>query len=303
MKRTGNRLPERPFETAIRQITFSLRRIEDQLLVLLRHQTRPGVAPTLVTNVQAVGRAACGAVVNLWPAVCDLEEILGTVADLRRLADAQYPFIAVRDAIGAALDRLSSFRETTASMEELARQTWGIAPPDPADALAGAVRDAAAEIADVYDEMCSDLDAIAGILHFIEGERSANPPASTPVDPFPVRLEATFRCQQCDTPAGVVVAYWTTIAGAKRPGGIHVFSTVVGLTEPIAVDRSIPLEAALRAADAKALFAIDPRYAPFFCNECAAAYCGEHWTIGATFDRGQFTGTHAVCPRRHVRTE
>jgi len=62
------------------------------------------------------------------------------------------------------------------------------------------------------------------------------------------------------------------------------------------------LQAALRAGDAAALFAVDLELAPFWCPRCEASYCGEHWVRWSVFDDdGWHDSIRGRCPQGHER--
>jgi hypothetical protein len=67
---------------------------------------------------------------------------------------------------------------------------------------------------------------------------------------------------------------------------------------PISADLIDSVTAAVAAADATALYALAYSYAPFHCPDCAASYCGRHWSW-RDFDDGTFSGVEGNCPRGH----
>ena len=83
-------------------------------------------------------------------------------------------------------------------------------------------------------------------------------------------------------------------------GPFGVIHGLIAQFEP-RVDR---LAAALRAADAEALMAIDADYAPFWCPTCAVAYCRDHLETWIVFDDetpGWYDHTMGRCPAGHER--
>ena len=58
-------------------------------------------------------------------------------------------------------------------------------------------------------------------------------------------------------------------------------------------------------ADPAELFAIDLELAPFWCPECEAVYCGEHWTHWMEFDHdilpAWMDSIRGICPEGHER--
>jgi hypothetical protein len=65
-----------------------------------------------------------------------------------------------------------------------------------------------------------------------------------------------------------------------------------------------PLEAALMARDVRAIFALEPELAPFYCPPCQASYCSDHWEWWDVWD-DEWTGwrdsVRGRCPRGHER--
>ena len=60
------------------------------------------------------------------------------------------------------------------------------------------------------------------------------------------------------------------------------------------------VQAALRGPSIGALRAINEEYANFWCPECEAVYCREHWApIEPTTDEGFYDATYGTCPRGH----
>lgn len=63
-----------------------------------------------------------------------------------------------------------------------------------------------------------------------------------------------------------------------------------------------PLLSALTRGDARAAHALDIEYAPFFCPQCDACYCGNHWQIWNVFDEdGWHDSIRGRCPKGHER--
>jgi hypothetical protein len=54
-------------------------------------------------------------------------------------------------------------------------------------------------------------------------------------------------------------------------------------------------------ADAAALYALDPEFAPFYCPECERTYCGEHWRTEDVFADGFHESIRGTCPEGHAR--
>jgi hypothetical protein len=50
---------------------------------------------------------------------------------------------------------------------------------------------------------------------------------------------------------------------------------------------------------AKALFEVNPDWAPFFCVKCGKSYCWEHWKRLLEYDDGFFDCVTGTCPEGH----
>lgn len=62
-----------------------------------------------------------------------------------------------------------------------------------------------------------------------------------------------------------------------------------------------PVEDALTMRDAGVLHFLHPEFAPFWCPQCEAAYCGAHWISWEVEDEGFHDETRGSCPRGHER--
>ena len=58
---------------------------------------------------------------------------------------------------------------------------------------------------------------------------------------------------------------------------------------------------AVRAGDVAALHALDLELAAWWCPECRASYCGDHWQWWDEFDEGFHDEIRGVCPEGHER--
>lgn len=52
---------------------------------------------------------------------------------------------------------------------------------------------------------------------------------------------------------------------------------------------------------ARALYAIDSDFVPFWCPRCPASYCSRHWETWDLFDDGFFDEKRGRCPKGHER--
>lgn len=126
-----------------------------------------------------------------------------------------------------------------------------------------------------------------------------------------------FSCAICGEVAGQV--RWVTPADAvdesapaalralaeldvlERPDqqaalAVETFFGVASLAVP--AERIGPVSRALAGTDASALYRIGYSYAPFYCPDCAASYCGAHWNW-RQFDDDPYSGIEGDCPRGH----
>lgn len=139
----------------------------------------------------------------------------------------------------------------------------------------------------------------------------------------PMAVGHTFTCHQCGAEAGRVGVY---APGEAVPGrGDKEGELLMGRFDNEPADRArltvvsgvgdisffvFDLNGVLRvlgAADvgdarvARALYAIDSEYVPFWCPRCPASYCGRHWETWDLFDDGFFDEKRGRCPKGHER--
>ena len=66
-----------------------------------------------------------------------------------------------------------------------------------------------------------------------------------------------------------------------------------------------PAPAAALPEDPAGLFAVDFELAPFWCPECEAVYCGEHWRSWMEFEHDPLPAwldsIRGICPEGHER--
>ncbi len=110
---------------------------------------------------------------------------------------------------------------------------------------------------------------------------------------------ATFSCAVCGALAGSL-----TLEGGRDSAHARRESFVSTLTRAVGRDEFGPLRAALVGDDARALHALDVELAPFYCPDCDATYCGEHWVRWDVFDDDDPTWHDSIrgrCPHGHER--
>ena len=128
---------------------------------------------------------------------------------------------------------------------------------------------------------------------------------------------ATFPCSLCQ---GTAASVWLAPRGTPEPDrgsgtppeanpayariGVEAGPLSVTIGGQV-VDHALPaILAALETRDPAALYAADLEFAPFWCPDCAASYCGRHWQVWPEFDPedpGWFEEQRGICPRGHER--
>jgi len=79
---------------------------------------------------------------------------------------------------------------------------------------------------------------------------------------------------------------------------------IVGGPVSVTLGESLDLTAiadALDRWDVRALHGLDPEFAPFWCPECDACYCGVHYLHWDVWDGDFFDCVRGRCPRGHER--
>jgi len=126
-----------------------------------------------------------------------------------------------------------------------------------------------------------------------------------------------FTCHQCGDEAGRLTVYAPGEAVPGR-GGDEVGQLMTQFDNDLAGQARLSmlsglgdvtfaefdLDAALvaiTAGDAKALYAIDVEFVPFWCPRCAGSYCARHWETWDLFDDGFFDENWGQCPKGHER--
>lgn len=126
-----------------------------------------------------------------------------------------------------------------------------------------------------------------------------------------------FTCHQCGDEAGrlIVCAPGEAVPGRggdevgqlmsqldNDPAGRARLAMVSGLGDVTFSEFDLHATlAALAAGDAKALYAIDLEFVPFWCPLCHRSYCAQHWVTWDLFDDGFFDEKRGRCPKGHER--
>jgi hypothetical protein len=109
---------------------------------------------------------------------------------------------------------------------------------------------------------------------------------------------ASFACARCGARAASI---WLEIL--PEGPAIRRESFTGLLTAPLAEATAVRLRAALDLGEA-AVFDLDPEYAPFYCPDCRASYCGDHWDRQDVFDDDLPEWHDSIrgrCPNGHER--
>jgi hypothetical protein len=114
-----------------------------------------------------------------------------------------------------------------------------------------------------------------------------------------VIAEARFRCAACDKEAGHVRLF-----GGPASAEVRRTSFTSSLTSTVSGESFSELRSAIERRDPRALYRLDLEYAPFFCPQCEAVYCGGHWEKRDVFDDDDPSWHDSVrgrCPKGHER--
>jgi hypothetical protein len=138
-----------------------------------------------------------------------------------------------------------------------------------------------------------NLDAFAGACARIAAEVAALAGGPAPVAQAAAHVWA---CEVCGGSAGSIAleehgevrreAFGSVLTGTLGPGVLN------------------QLRAALSAADAAAVYQLDPEFAPWWCPACRRSYCGDHWLRRDVFDEQDPSWHDSVrgrCPEGHER--
>ena len=137
-------------------------------------------------------------------------------------------------------------------------------------------------------------------------------------------VSAVFMCDQCGSVACTVtlvppMASDPLAPPSGTPGAIPGNDRLFAEHVRVAVDGPVqlthtlfagagslvqPLDAALRAGDPDALYAVNSEFAPFRCPACAKSYCKKCWRTWVTFADDHpawYEDTKGMCPSGHTR--
>ncbi len=91
-----------------------------------------------------------------------------------------------------------------------------------------------------------------------------------------------FLCSLCGKEAGSIELFGTELRAEIRRK-----SFTSTLTSVVPAETLEQLRKAVEVRDARALHTLDLEYAPFFCPQCDACYCGDHWVKWDVFDKDE----------------
>jgi hypothetical protein len=109
--------------------------------------------------------------------------------------------------------------------------------------------------------------------------------------------ERGFACSRCRSLAGTVQLF----THPESPY-VSISSFRSSLVARVSAETLDHLREIISAGDARALYAVDCEFAPFFCPCCKACYCGDHWETWDVFEKdGWFDCVRGRCPAGHER--
>lgn len=125
------------------------------------------------------------------------------------------------------------------------------------------------------------------------------PSNMAPLPPAPV-AQHSFPCARCGQAAGVVQLFGPASAGEMARDSFTSRSTY-----RVSLENFDRLRTIITAGDAQSLYEYDPEVASFYCPDCPASYCGDHWARWNVFDdEAEFDWHDSVrgrCPSGHQR--
>jgi hypothetical protein len=120
------------------------------------------------------------------------------------------------------------------------------------------------------------------------------PPLSAPV------AQHSFACASCNNESGRVALF-------KHDNGGEIIrdSFTSHLTFRVGAEDFERIRSVILAGDIRALHELDLEVASFYCPDCAACYCGDHWVRWNVFDDEEGFDWHdsirGRCPQGHQR--
>ena len=111
--------------------------------------------------------------------------------------------------------------------------------------------------------------------------------------------EARFACAMCEREAGHIQLF-----GSPSSAQVRRTSFTSVLTAVVRAEQFSAVRSAIEQRDARRLYELDLEYAPFFCPQCDAIYCGAHWRRWDVFDDDDPSWHDSIrgqCPKGHER--
>lgn len=123
---------------------------------------------------------------------------------------------------------------------------------------------------------------------------SAEATSSSPI------VQCSFACAKCNHEAGLVKLY-----GTENAGQIIRDSFMSQLTYSVGAKDFERVRGLVLAGDIQALYEFNLEVASFYCPDCRACYCGDHWVHWDVFDDEDGFFWHdsirGRCPLGHER--
>ena len=134
----------------------------------------------------------------------------------------------------------------------------------------------------------------------LDNERgSSGMRTDVPSSPTPV-AQHNFACAACDNEAGRVALF-----EHNNGGQIIRDSFTSHLTFRVGAADFERIRSSILAGDIRLLHELDLEVASFYCPDCGACYCGDHWVRWDVFDDEEgFTWHDSIrgrCPQGHQR--
>lgn len=114
-------------------------------------------------------------------------------------------------------------------------------------------------------------------------------------------ITSTFSCDTC---GGEAATLSLVRSGGGEGATLHCRGFIGETQERVTESAAAALEAALKNEDVRAVYALDPLWAPFYCPSCDRCYCSDHWLVVPAFDEdfpGWYDVSYGTCPQGHRR--
>jgi len=132
------------------------------------------------------------------------------------------------------------------------------------------------------------------------------------------QVTASFPCDQCGANACTLILLppYTRDPHMSNPGTPLGLDTIFADSVRLSIDGPVKtthtflpamnvdlsaVDAAVRARDVRALYAMDIEYVPFWCPSCSKNYCRSCWKVWVEYDESFYDCTRGRCPIGHER--